>query len=61
MGDRGVTHGVKYQARALTACAGSTQQSRWLVGTNALREENVVGQQVMTSCLLKAQEHRLSA
>lgn len=42
MGERGVTHGLKYQARSLAASPGSTQQSRWFVGTNALREENVV-------------------
>lgn len=42
MGERGITHGLKYQARSLVAAPGSKQQSRWLAGTNALREENVV-------------------
>ena len=42
MGERGVTHGLKYQARALVAASGPSQYSRWLTGTNALREENVV-------------------
>ena len=42
MGKGGVTHGLKYQARALVAVP-SDQHSRWLAGTNALREENVVG------------------
>ena len=43
MGKGGLTHGLKYQARSLVALPGSGQHSRWLAGTNALREENVVG------------------
>lgn len=44
MGKAGVTHGLKYQARSLVAVPASDQHSRWLAGTNALREENVVGE-----------------
>ena len=42
MGDRGVTYGLKYQARALVALQAENQKSRWLVGTNSLREDNEV-------------------
>ncbi|KAL3130790.1 hypothetical protein ABBQ38_000129 [Trebouxia sp. C0009 RCD-2024] len=42
MGKGGLTHGIKYQARSLVAVSGSNQHSRWLAGTNALREENVI-------------------
>lgn len=43
MGKGGVTHGLKYQARSLVAVSSPDQHSRWLAGTNALREDNVVG------------------
>ena len=55
MGDGGITHGLKYQARALVAFPDSAQHSRWLAGTNALREENVVG----TAALCNSVEHLL--
>ena len=43
MGDRpAVTYGLKFQARALAAVTTEKQYSRWLVGTNALREDNEV-------------------
>ncbi len=43
MGDRpAVTYGLKFQARALAAIPTEKQYSRWLVGTNALREDNEV-------------------
>lgn len=35
-----MTHGLKFQARALAAQVAETSCSRWLVGTLALREEN---------------------
>ncbi|KAK9815701.1 hypothetical protein WJX72_008294 [[Myrmecia] bisecta] len=42
MGDRGITYGLKGQARALVPQQGDKDRHRWLVGTNALREENEV-------------------
>ena len=52
MGKGGVTHGLKYQARSLVAVSASDQHSRWLAGTNALREENVVGSKAGWLCSL---------
>ena len=42
MGERGVTYGLKYQARSISAVKGSDKRSRWLVGTTSLREDNEV-------------------
>ena len=36
-----ISYGLKFQARALVALPGEGH-SRWLVGTNALRDENEV-------------------
>ena len=40
MADRGLTHGLKYQARAIAPVIAEPRRSCWLVGTNAIREEN---------------------
>ncbi|CAL5224411.1 g7093 [Coccomyxa viridis] len=37
-----ISHGLKFQARAMVAITGEGGHSRWLVGTNALRDENEV-------------------
>lgn len=42
MGERGVTYGLKYQARCLAAVESDNKKSRWLVGTSCLREYNEV-------------------
>lgn len=41
--ERGITHGVKYQTRTISAYPANGSFQRWIVGTNALREENEVG------------------
>ena len=38
----GITYSLRYQARALVAQQADHTNSKWLVGTNALREENEV-------------------
>ncbi|KAK9836359.1 hypothetical protein WJX81_008394 [Elliptochloris bilobata] len=38
--ERGVTHGLKLNARALVPVVADTGRSSWIVGTNALRDEN---------------------
>ena len=38
--EKQVSYGLKFQARALVALPGEGGHSRWLVGTNALRDEN---------------------
>lgn len=42
MPERGVTYGLKYQARSVAAVQAGDKRSRWLVGTVSLREENEV-------------------
>lgn len=42
MGESGATYGLKYQIRSLAAVKGGNKKSRWLVGTNSLREDNEV-------------------
>ena len=42
MDNKGIAHDLKYQARALTALKSHKASSRWIAGTNALREDNVV-------------------
>lgn len=42
LADRGITHGMRYQARALAPVPAETSRSCWLAGTTALREENEV-------------------
>jgi hypothetical protein len=42
MADRGLTHGLKYQARAIAPVLADPRRVCWLVGTNAVREENEV-------------------
>ena len=37
-----ISYGLKFQARAMVAFPGEGGHSRWLVGTNALRDENEV-------------------
>ena len=39
--EKQISYGLKFQARALVAMPGG-EYSRWLVGTNALRDENEV-------------------
>ena len=38
--EKQISYGLKFQARALVALPGEGGHSRWLVGTNALRDEN---------------------
>ena len=40
MADRSLTHGLKYQARAIAPVLAEPRRLCWLVGTNAIREEN---------------------
>jgi hypothetical protein len=40
--EKNVTYGLKFQARAMVPFQSEGSQSRWLVGTNALRDENEV-------------------
>ncbi len=40
--EKNVTYGLKFQARAMVPFQSEGAQSRWLVGTNALRDENEV-------------------
>lgn len=40
--EKPVTYGLKFQARALVPCQSDGPQCRWIVGTNALRDENEV-------------------
>ena len=40
--ERGISHGMRYQARALAAQTAEKERSCWLAGTTALREENEV-------------------
>lgn len=42
MADQSVTYSLRHQARALAAQAADKFNSRWLVGTNSLKEENEV-------------------
>ncbi|EIE27740.1 WD40 repeat-like protein [Coccomyxa subellipsoidea C-169] len=39
---KNVTYGLKFQARAMVPFQSEGAQSRWLVGTNALRDENEI-------------------
>jgi hypothetical protein len=39
---RHINYGLKFQARSLVATHPEHGRSRWLVGTNALRDENEV-------------------
>jgi len=48
MADRSLTHGLKYQARAIAPVLAEPRRSCWLVGTNAIREENEARQQLST-------------
>lgn len=41
--EKQISYGLKFQARALVALPADGGHSRWLVGTNALRDENEVG------------------
>ena len=40
--EKNITYGLKFQARAMVPFHSEGAQSRWLVGTNALRDENEV-------------------
>ncbi len=40
--EKNITYGLKFQARAMVPLHSEGAQSRWLVGTNALRDENEV-------------------
>ncbi len=40
--ERGITHGMRYQARALAALAAESDRPCWIAGTTALREDNEV-------------------
>ena len=40
--ERGITHGLKLNARTLVPLVADTGRSCWIVGTNALRDENEV-------------------
>ncbi|MEW5311662.1 MAG: hypothetical protein WDW38_003357 [Sanguina aurantia] len=42
MADQSVTYSLRHQARALAAQAAEKFNSRWLVGTNSLKEENEI-------------------
>jgi hypothetical protein len=42
MADLGITYSLRFQARALAAQHADKINSKWFVGTNALREENEV-------------------
>lgn len=42
MGDAAVTYSLKYQARVLTSLPSDSVNSKWIVGTTALREENEI-------------------
>ncbi|CAL8463698.1 g3232 [Coccomyxa elongata] len=40
--EKNITYGLKFQARAMVPFHSEGAQSRWLVGTNALRDENEI-------------------
>jgi len=42
MAEASITYSLKFQARALAAVQSDKLQSKWVVGTNALREENEI-------------------
>ena len=44
--ERGITHGMRYQARALAQVTAARDHSTWLAGTTALKEENEVSADV---------------
>lgn len=46
MGEPSVTFSLKYVSRCLQPVHSEKVVSKWVVGTNALREENEVGVQV---------------
>lgn len=52
MADQSVTYSLRHQARALAAQAADKFNSRWLVGTNSLKEENEVGWGFSTPVLI---------
>jgi hypothetical protein len=41
-GSHGSAYGLKYQARSIAAQVADTENTRWLVGTLSLREDNEV-------------------
>ena len=43
MGEVGITYSLKFNSRALVAQPADRINSKWVVGTNALREDNEVG------------------
>ncbi len=42
MAEKTLTHGLKYQARALCSVTAAKGATQWLVGSNSLRDENEV-------------------
>lgn len=49
-----ITFSLKYVSRALTALQADKLQSKWVVGTNALREENEVREVRASLCRIAA-------
>lgn len=54
MGDTSVSYSLKYNSRCIVAQPADTVNSKWLVGTNALREENEVRQAASFLLVFKA-------
>lgn len=51
--ERGITHGLRYQARALAQVPAARDNSAWLAGTTALREENEVSARTIIPLIAK--------
>lgn len=54
MGDIGITYSLKFTSRALAALSADKINSKWVVGTNALREDNEVRNHVHQPAILHA-------
>lgn len=52
MGDIGSTYSLKFTSRALAALSADKINSKWVVGTNALREDNEVRNHVHQPAIL---------
>lgn len=54
MGDIGITYSLKFTSRALAALSADKINSKWVVGTNALREDNEVQDYMHQPAILHA-------
>lgn len=57
--ERGITHGMRYQARALAAQTAEKERPCWIAGTTALREDNEVRHDLRMLCCGRTRIRRI--